>query len=93
MKFALVLLVSMSSFAAFAAPSPCQAQAKKAVLKKLGSEAEYCEVKLSKKSLSAEFVSFQADISCVGEGGFYDMYDFVSFKYKKTAGKTVCTLQ
>jgi hypothetical protein len=94
MKFALVLLVSISaSFAAYSA-TPCQAAAKKAVITKLGQEAEYCEVKLTKKSLSSDVVSFLANISCVGEGGFYDMHDFVVLKYKKNAsGKYVCTLQ
>ena len=94
MKAFLVLFVILFTVNSFATSNPCASKARSEVAKRLGDEAEYCDIKVSKKSQSVDVISYLADISCVNEGGFYDMSDFVVFKYKKnTSGKYECKLQ
>jgi hypothetical protein len=96
MKILLASILLLSSVCAFANSKPCLTQARKAVYANLGDieEDADCDVKLSKVSQSEDVVSYSADISCVNDGGFFDMTDFIIMKYKKLAnGSYSCLLQ
>ena len=96
MKTVLASVLFVSSVSAFANPKPCLTQARKAVYSNLGDLAHEasCSVKLSKVRQSVDLVSYSADISCVNDGGFFDLTDFIVLKYKKLAtGRYSCELQ
>lgn len=95
MKTVLASFLLVSSVCAFANAKPCLTQARKAVYSNLGDLAfeASCGVKLSKVHQSVDVVSYSADISCVNEGGFFDMTDLIVMKYKKlSTGKYSCKL-
>ncbi len=91
MKFVLALLLVSTS--AFASPKPCLTQARKSVsdFVKVVYEDSDCDIKLRKVHQSDVQITYRADISCVGEGGFFDMWQDVVMKYEiLPSGKYSC---
>lgn len=96
MRVLQVVLCLIVSFNAAAQAKPCLTEARKIVKKNLSAmslDAD-CQIKVSKVTQSEELVSYFADISCVNDGGFFDLTDFVLLKYRKLAsGKYECKQQ
>lgn len=96
MKKILITLSITFSMNVFADSSPCLKAAREEVYSRLSEveEDSDCKVKLSKIHQSNDEVSYNASISCVTDGGFFEIQDLIVLKYEMlSSGKYNCTVQ